>query len=294
MDWQTRLVTVYVMICDIHDQHGFKHYLQRESNNKIVILTDEEVLTIFLFGVMSHRTSLKTIYAFASNHLCDWFPNLITYEAFVRRIDQMGESLPAFIQILMEINCDLEISSRFKLIDSFPIVMAKPKRRNQAKVAPEIANIGFCATKNLYYYGVKIHILASDRDGSLPVPEYIGLTSASEHDLSAFRAIVGEFCSKDIFCDKAYCDENIQAQLKAQYSSLVTPIKLKKGQKKLDSADKIYSSAVSSIRQPIEALFSWIQEKTGIQCASKVRSYKGLMVHVFGKLAASIMLMMGI
>ena len=120
------------------------------------------------------------------------------------------------------------------------------------------------------------------------------MSPANEHDLSAFKVIAGEFDDKDIFCDKAYCDGEVRSHLREKNSNLVTPIKLKKGQKKLDSADKIYSSAVSSIRQPVEALFSWIQEKTGIQCASKVRSYKGLMVHVFGKLSASVLLMMGI
>jgi hypothetical protein len=68
-------------------------------------------------------------------------------------------------------------------------------------------------------------------------------------------------------------------------------VKLKRGQKSLDSADRFYSAAVSSIRQPIESLFSWIQEKTGIQCASKDRSYKGLMEHVFGRLAAAMMML---
>lgn len=42
------------------------------------------------------------------------------------------------------------------------------------------------------------------------------------------------------------------------------------------------------MRQPIESLFNWINEKTGIERASKVRSAKGLIVHVFGKLAAAV------
>jgi hypothetical protein len=45
------------------------------------------------------------------------------------------------------------------------------------------------------------------------------------------------------------------------------------------------------VRQPIESLFNWIQEKTNIQAASKVRSYKGLTVHVFGRLAAAMFMM---
>jgi hypothetical protein len=45
------------------------------------------------------------------------------------------------------------------------------------------------------------------------------------------------------------------------------------------------------MRQPIESLFNWINEKTGIQQASKVRSYRGLLVHAFGRLAAAMLLL---
>ena len=46
-------------------------------------------------------------------------------------------------------------------------------------------------------------------------------------------------------------------------------------------------TAVSVVRQPIESLFNWLIEKTDFQRASKVRSTKGLIVHVFGKIAAA-------
>ena len=55
----------------------------------------------------------------------------------------------------------------------------------------------------------------------------------------------------------------------------------------MDAADQLYSTAVATIRQPIESFFNWIEEKVKIQIASKVRSYNGLMVHVFGKLAVA-------
>jgi hypothetical protein len=56
----------------------------------------------------------------------------------------------------------------------------------------------------------------------------------------------------------------------------------------LDSADKLLSNAISSIRQPIESFFNWLEQKTSIQMASKVRSLAGLMVHVFGRIAAAL------
>ena len=74
----------------------------------------------------------------------------------------------------------------------------------------------------------------------------------------------------------------------AQNLTVLTPVKKQKGQRYLEPQDQWLSTAVSRVRQPIEALFAWIEEKTGIECASKVRSYNGLMVHVFGKLAAAL------
>ena len=70
-----------------------------------------------------------------------------------------------------------------------------------------------------------------------------------------------------------------------------TPVKRKRGQESLTDAEKDFSRAVSRMRQPIEALFSWIEQKTNISMASRVRSYDGLLVHVFGRLTAACFLL---
>ena len=73
---------------------------------------------------------------------------------------------------------------------------------------------------------------------------------------------------------------------------MYTPIKEIKGvpeciRKRDKAANDLFSRAVSKIRQPIESLFNWLIQKTDIQRASKVRSTKGLIVHVFGRIAAA-------
>jgi hypothetical protein len=73
---------------------------------------------------------------------------------------------------------------------------------------------------------------------------------------------------------------------------MMTPVKAIKGQcQQLKNRDKaandLFSTAVSRVRQPIESLFNWLIVKTDIQKASKVRSTKGLLVHLFGKIAAA-------
>ena len=72
---------------------------------------------------------------------------------------------------------------------------------------------------------------------------------------------------------------------------MLTPINKARGQAYWDAADQLWSTAVSRVRQPIESLFNWIEQKTGIQRASKVRSSNGLLVHVFGRLAAAMWLL---
>ncbi len=54
---------------------------------------------------------------------------------------------------------------------------------------------------------------------------------------------------------------------------------------RLKAADDLFLTAVSKVRQPIEAIFYWLIEKADIQKASKVGSTRGLMIHAFGRLA---------
>ena len=96
-----------------------------------------------------------------------------------------------------------------------------------------------------------------------------------------------------VILDKIYVDKPFFDALKNQKNSqMLTLIKLIKGQSKqerqFDKAyNDVYSRAISKARQPIESLFNWLIEKTDIQTASKVRSEKGLLLHIFGKIVAA-------
>jgi len=174
------------------------------------------------------------------------------------------------------------------LIDSFPVALAKQGHRFKACVAKELADAGYCATKKLYYYGVRVHVIGSRQPGTLPTPEYIGATGASTHDGKVRDQIRPYVHGQELYGDKAYHRPDAEAVRQAWNLTVLTPVKKQKGQRYLEPQDQWWSTAVSRVRQPIEALFAWIEEKTGIECASKVRSYNGLMVHVFGKLAAAL------
>lgn len=81
-----------------------------------------------------------------------------------------------------------------------------------------------------HYFGVKLHAIAKRRDKTLPLPEYIGITPASTHDLTALRPILENIQNRNIVADKAYADQKLNQKLMDEHNSqIITPIKDKKG-----------------------------------------------------------------
>ena len=196
-----------------------------------------------------------------------------------------------FVTSLAEEFLPSDCFSNQSLLDSMPIITCSGKRKG--KVAKELTDKGYCSTKSLYYYGVKLHALAFRRLGKIPFPEEIQITPASVNDLTVFKEAWSEKTNRNFFGDKIYINENFFSELEQEKNSIMmTPIKGIKGQcqeiKNWDkAANDLFSTAVSRVRQPIESLFNWLIVKTDIQKASKVRSTKGLLIHLFGKIAAA-------
>jgi hypothetical protein len=250
--------------------------------------TDEEVITLFVFGVIKKQKNLKSIYQYANDHLRSWFPHLPSYVAFIQRLNRVADVFAPLVESLLAQYPEKEhYWNNGLLMDAMPIILAQRGRRFRAKVAPEIATCnGYCATKKLYYYGVKLHVAGRHRKQHLPMPEYIGLSCAGTADNKAFEQIAPALVNDDVYADKAYSDS---FRDDASTFTLRTPVKKAKGQAYLSAAEQWFSTAVSRVRQPIESFFNWLEQITHIQIASKVRSYNGLMVHVFGRIAAALL-----
>jgi hypothetical protein len=286
-----KLVKIYSTICDSFEK-DLKYTCERFSNNTKQDLTDQEIMTIYLFTVQEEqRFSIKQIHKFACDYLLDWFPKLGSYAGFSNRLNQLSE---AFRRLSASIFEDFLPSDCFidqSLLDSMPIITCSGKRNG--KVAKDLTDKGYCSTKSLYYYGVKLHALAFRRLNTIPFPEEIQITPASVNDLTVFKEAWSEKTNRNFFGDKIYINEDFFSELEQEKKSIMmTPVKGIKGQcQELKNRDKaandLFSTAVSRVRQPIESLFNWLIVKTDIQKASKVRSSKGLLVHLFGKITAA-------
>jgi Transposase DDE domain len=291
MEWSDTLISYYLYVCKAYETK-LSFYMERFSRHSDLKFSDEEVMTIYLYGIMEKRRTIIDIYDFTKKHLSGWFPNLPSYGGFVQRLNKVSHLFELlFGQAQQELLADNNNLEQVFLMDSMPIVLAKQGRRFHAKIAHDIASSdGYCATKNLYYHGVKLHVCAIRQKGSLPIPLFLQVTNASEADIRVYEKILKMLpCGVKIFADKAYQTERKPIKMQEDNKVLLTPVKKKKGQKSLSFGQSLLSKAISSVRQPIESLFNWIEEKTSIQTASKVRSSQGLITHIAGKMTVAIL-----
>lgn len=290
---ELRLIELYLWVCLVYDKHPNLKY-QRLSNNWNPDFTDQELITVYLFGHLQGHYEQKRIYQYIKNHFADWFPKLPSYQAFNGRLNQVSEVLKVMVFQLLASSAQREcyfddfVLEEDCLLDSMPIMLAVRGRSSGAKVALEEANTGYCASKQIYYHGVKLHLVARRRLGQLPNPESLKLTAAAVHDLQVLQEFEGKMWG-NIFLDKAYQDQWTEQEFAKSGVTICTPDKKKKNQEQYEVGKSgLWSRFVSAIRQPIESLFNWINEQTDIQNGSKIRSGNGLLVHCYGKLAVAL------
>ena len=156
------------------------------------------------YGVISLDSSalIKDIHNFAKEYLRDWFPNLVSYQTFNYRLNRMAGAVRELSSQLLRMFRPSDCQDDTVIVDSMPIITCCGRNRT-GKVARDIADKGYCSTKNLYYHGLKLHMVGYRRKGHLPHPCQIALSPASENDLKVFQSE----CMPDLFNKKIFADK---------------------------------------------------------------------------------------
>ncbi len=283
------LIEIYLFVCQTYDTSSATCY-QRLSNNRDPDFTDQELITIWFFAHLEGCFEKKKMHRLIEQYWREWFPHLPSYQTFVLRLNRLEPTFQTFGALLSGALAATSTPECDHLVDSLPVMLAQHGHSYRARVGREIADIGYCAAKKTRFHGVRLHCVTQRRTGRLPLPSQVWLCAASHHDSKAFSEQQPLLAATSLFGDLAYPTPQIISHLREQQTRLVAPQKKPKG-KEITSDENYYNRLVRRIRQPIESLFNWVQEKTGIQRASKVRSTDALMIHCWGKLAVAFFLL---
>lgn len=286
---ENQLIQLYLFVCRIYDTRSATCF-QRASNNRQPEFTDQEIVCIWFFGHLNGKFQKNQIHQFIRDYWAEWFPRLPAYQTFVHRLNLLEQTFQSIGAELFA-SLELEQTAEFDhLIDSCPVMLAANGHAYSARVARDVADVGYCAAKKTYFHGVRLHLIAMRRFEKLPTPTHIWLVEASAHDLTAAKEQYLDLSNTSLIADLAYPETEFSQTLREQNTQLLTGYKKPKG-KDLTKLEKYHNRLISKFRQPIESLFNWINEKTQIQTASKVRSADGLLLHCWGKLAVACFLL---
>lgn len=286
----TQLIQLYVLVCQVYNTQRETCFQRTSNNGNEGQLSDQEIITIYWFGHLSEHYEKKAIHKFTQTYWLHYFPKLPAYQTFVARLNRLEASfhtLGAFLRSGLPANPNPEVDH---VMDSLPIMLARGGHAYTARVAREHADVGYCASKKQWFHGVRLHVVAQRRSGTLPCPQQIWLREASCHDVRSVREQEIVLPTTTLISDGAYRDAAFRAHLATQGTTLYTPLKKPKS-KELTSIEKHFNRSVSRLRQPMEGFFNWLIDKTDIQAAGTVRSSDALLVHCFGKLAFSYFLL---
>lgn len=121
---------------------------------------EEELITVYLFGLGQHLSTRKAIYKHTKGHLLDWFPKLPSYQAFCRSLNWLAGAFQALAEIFGEKMLEKSTDTYEDVIASIPIMLARRSNSTRAKAGRPLCNKCFSFTQKEWSHGVKLHVLA--------------------------------------------------------------------------------------------------------------------------------------
>ncbi len=133
------------------------------------------------------------------------------------------------------------------IIDSFPLPLCQPVRNHKACIFKGLADIGYNASKRLWFYDFKIHMLVTLSGYIL---NYV-VTPASVHDIKTVHDVIAGCQQSVILADLGYLSQELEADLVEKGYNLWTPLR-----QNMVGAKQYNHWKVMAMRRSIETRFS--------------------------------------
>lgn len=218
-------------------------------------------------------------FLFKKLHSChrDDFPTLIDRTQYNRRKKLLFHFIDKIRKAMAEKFIEYE---NYFIIDSMPLEICKISREKRAKICREAyitsPDKGFCAAQKTYFYGYKLHGIASLHG----VFYSIDLTKASVHDNELLEDVKSQMADCVILGDKGYLGKEIQLDLFHSAS-----IKLHTPMRRNQNDYKPYPFIFRKFRKRLETLFSQLCDQFMIR-RNYAKTFQGFRTRILSKITS--------
>jgi hypothetical protein len=215
MDRKDFIIIVYLLVCEHY--RAVKARIPVRRGGFPPALTDEEVITIELCGEYFKLASDEDIFDYFQAHFQTWFPQLRDRTLFVRQAANLWQ-IKALIQQRLTIVSG-QAADPVQVIDTLPLPVCVLTRAPRERCFKPDADYGYCAAKDLHYYGFKLGLRVARSGMIIHYP----LLPARPHDVQLTDELVAAFAGV-VPADKGFIDAVRQALLEERHGvTLVTP-----------------------------------------------------------------------
>jgi hypothetical protein len=242
---EAKVIVTYVVCDDTIKNLKIKDDSQAKMSMAEVMTTG--VVSALLFG-----SNLENTRKYLKETGC--IPKMLDKSQLNRRLHKItGEVWDAVLKSLSLEFSKQNINNEF-IVDSCPIPTCKLARMNRSKLYSEKKYLGYCAAKDEFFVGLKLHMIC-DTKGN---PVQFTLLPGSENDMKAFKKIELNLPkNSSIYADKAYVDYKYEDRLIQKKQIHLLPIRKKNSKRK---GGGFLAKIRAKKRKMIETAFSCIEK----------------------------------
>ena len=242
------MTIIFVLVDDWYQKEGRK--LLKGKVGKKPIFTDSEVITLMLVQDFIPFGSETQYLGFIRANYLALFPRLLDQSQFNRRARALRLLVEQFRRYLI-IQKGWHREAQF-LLDTKPVPVMDYKRSKSHSDFAGSANYGFCASRNLKYFGYKLVAVCTLHG----IPMVYDLVPANTDERKAAEAVIDHFSFCDLFANKGFLGSQWQALIFDQTNNLIwTPRRSNQYYQNARCLDRW----LSSLRERIEGVFHEIQ-----------------------------------
>lgn len=248
IDLESLLTTIYVLVDDWYQAKG-QALLSGKPGMKAAF-SDSEMLTLMLAQDFIPYPGETQYVAFIRANLGRLFPHLLDQSQFNRRARGL---LPMLERLRREWVVSLTGGEvKQVLLDTKPIPVMGNKRSKRHSDFAGSAAYGYCAARNLNYYGYKL-VMLTDLDG---LPLVYDLVPANIDERQAAESVLWRVRDCDVFGDKGFLGQDWQTEVRQQTANRVWTAKRANQAMQNPSA---FDHLLNRIRERIEGTFHQLQ-----------------------------------
>ncbi len=141
------------------------------------------------------------------------FKNLLSKSRFTRRLHRWFGLLPSLFHLVSELKRKISLSSLY-FIDSLPVSVCENIRIRRCKLAKGEQYRGYIASKRVYFYGLRVHIICDEEKF---VHEFV-IVDGRLHDLEGWANASLYYLSEGdkVIADSAYTRYDFEEEMRRE------------------------------------------------------------------------------